>query len=122
MPVITIRSLAKPDDSVAASTRIATAIADAAHMPARDIWLVWTPIAPRSYVVNGEAPDTQPDDTHPPLVEISSAAGRPADVVEAMLKAAAEAIAAELHVTPLNVRVVFAEVPPRRIYSRGRYQ
>jgi phenylpyruvate tautomerase PptA (4-oxalocrotonate tautomerase family) len=122
MPVITIRSLAKPDDSVAASKRIATAIADAAHMAARDIWLVWTPIAPRSYVVNGEAPDAQPDDTHPPLVEISSAAGRPADVVEAMLKATAEAIAAELHVTPLNVRVVFAEVPSRRIYSRGRYQ
>jgi len=122
MPIVTIRSLAKPDDSVAASKRIATAIADAAHMPAHDIWLVWTAVAPGSYVVNGVAPDAQPEDTHPPLVEISSGAGRTPDVVEGMLKAAAEAIAAELHVTPQNVRVIFAEVPTRRIYSRGRYQ
>lgn len=122
MPVITIRSLARPDDVTASSTRISETVAAAAHMAPHDVWIVWSRIAPGEYVVKGEAPNTQPNDAFPPLAEISSGAGRSTDVVEAMLKATAEAIAAELRVAPTNVRVIYAEVPVRRIYSRGRYQ
>ena len=123
MPIVTIRSLPPgPADRTIAATRIADAIAAAASVEPSDIWIVWADIAPGGYVAAGEAPREQPASTHPPLVEISSGSGRSPEIVDAMLAAAARAIGEELGLPEQNVRVVYAEVPPRRIYSRGRYQ
>jgi phenylpyruvate tautomerase PptA (4-oxalocrotonate tautomerase family) len=109
-------------DRSRAAAIIGEAIAAAAGVTPTDIWVVWTDLAPGSYVIAGTAPAAQPANTHPPLVEISSASGRPPEVVDAMLAAAARAIGAQLGVPEQNVRVSYAEIPPRRLYSRGRYQ
>jgi phenylpyruvate tautomerase PptA (4-oxalocrotonate tautomerase family) len=123
MPVVSIRALPVPAlDRSRAATRISEAIAAVAGIKPTDIWVVWSDLAPGSYVIAGSAPTDQPAPTHPPLVEISSASGRPTDVVDAMLAAAARAIGDQLGVPEDNVRVVYAEIPPRRLYSRARYQ
>ena len=122
MPVVSIRALPQPGlDVKAAATRIAAAIAHAGGLPPQDIWIAWTGIAAGHYVIVDDAPATQPQETHPPLVEISSTP-RPVETSEAMMLAAAEAVAAELGISDKNVRVLYAEIPKRRLYSRGRYQ
>lgn len=122
MPVVSIRSLPQPGlDVKAAATRIAAAIAKAGGLQPQDIWVTWTDIPAGRYVILDQAPSTHPKDTHPPLVEISAAA-RPIEVSEAMMVAAAEAVSEALGISDQNVRVVYAEIPKRRLYSRGRYQ
>ena len=123
MPVVSVRALPRDGlDVAAAGARIGAAIAAAAGVAPTDIWLVWSDIAPGRYVVAGSAPARQPDETHPPLVEISAAAGRPPEVAEAIMRAAASSIASELGVDPKNVRVIYAEVPRGRLYSREKLQ
>lgn len=123
MPVVSIRALpAAGLDRTRAATRISEVIAAAAGVRPGDIWVVWSELAAGSYVIAGNAPAEQPANTHPPLVEISSASGRPPDIVEAILAAAARAVAEQLSIAEDDVRVCYAEIPARRLYSRGRYQ
>ena len=123
MPVVSVRALPRDGlDVAAAGARIGAAIAAAAGVPPTDIWVVWSDIAPGRYVIAGAAPASQPGETHPPLVEISSASGRSPEVAEAMMRTAADAIAHELGIAAKNVRVVFAEVPRGRLFSQGRLQ
>jgi phenylpyruvate tautomerase PptA (4-oxalocrotonate tautomerase family) len=122
VPVVNIRALPQPGlDVKAAAARIAAAIAKAGGMPPKDIWIAWTDIPAGRYVILDQAPSTHPKETHPPLVEISSTP-RPSAISEAMMLAAAQAVAAELDISENNVRVLYAEIPKRRLYSRGRYQ
>jgi hypothetical protein len=122
VPVVSIRALPQPGlDVTAAAARIAAAIATAGGMPPKDIWIAWTDIPAGRYVILDQAPSTHPKETHPPLVEISSTP-RPIEISEAMMLAAARAVAAELDISEQNVRVLYAEIPKRRLYSRGRYQ
>jgi phenylpyruvate tautomerase PptA (4-oxalocrotonate tautomerase family) len=122
MPVVSIRALQQPGRDVkTAATRIGAAIAKAGGVPPQDIWIVWTAIAPGRYIIVDQAPSTQPKETHPPLVEIS-ATPRPIETAEAMMLAAAQAVSEELGISDQNVRVLYAEIPKRRLYSRGRYQ
>lgn len=123
MPVVSVRALAQPEiDVVDAVTRIGAAIATAAGVPPSDIYIVWSEIPPGRYAIAGAVPDEQPRGTHPPLVEISSASGRAPELIERVLVATARAVAAELGVAEENVRVLYQEIPPRRLFSRGRYQ
>jgi phenylpyruvate tautomerase PptA (4-oxalocrotonate tautomerase family) len=123
MPVITIRALPQPGvDIDRAASKIAAAIAEAAGVGRQDIWIVWSDIAAGRYVIADSKPTVQPTETHPPLVEISSTSGRSPEVAEAMMQAAAQAVGAELRIPPSNVRVLYAEIPPRRLFSRGRFQ
>jgi len=123
MPVISIRALPQNEvDATRASSKIGAAIAEAAGVPPTEIWVVWTDIPAGRYVIADAAPAVQPADTHPPLVEISATSGRSVEVAEAMMRAAARAVGAELHIPPENVRVLYQEIPPRRLFSRGRYQ
>jgi phenylpyruvate tautomerase PptA (4-oxalocrotonate tautomerase family) len=119
---VSIRALPQPRlDIKSAATRIAAAIAKAGGLPPQDIWITWTDIPAGRYVILGEAPSTHPKETHPPLVEISSTP-RAIEVSEAMMLAAAQAVSEELGISDQNVRVLYAEIPKRRLYSRGRYQ
>jgi phenylpyruvate tautomerase PptA (4-oxalocrotonate tautomerase family) len=122
VPVVSIRALPQPDlDVKSAASRIAAAIARAGDMPPEDIWIAWTDIPAGRYVILDQAPSTHPNDTHPPLVEISSTP-RAVETSEAMMLAAAQAVAAELRISDKNVRVLYAEIPKRRLYSRGKYK
>jgi phenylpyruvate tautomerase PptA (4-oxalocrotonate tautomerase family) len=123
MPIVSIRALPQQGvDVTRAASNIGAAIAEAAGIPPTEIWVVWSDIPGGRYVIVDTAPRAQPPKTHPPLVEISSTSGRPAHVAEAMLEAAARSVGAELGISPENVRVLYQEVPPRRLFSRGRYQ
>ena len=123
MPVVTIRALPQPGVDVAKSAaRIGGAIARAAGVPPSDVYVVWSEIPAGGYVIVDAAPEAQPPNTHPPLVEISATSGRTPEVLESVLAAAARAVGAELRVPHENVRVLYQEIPPRRLFSRGRYQ
>jgi phenylpyruvate tautomerase PptA (4-oxalocrotonate tautomerase family) len=59
----------------------------------------------------------QPLETHPPLVRVTLAAGRPPELVERVLRAVAETLARELRLEPGNVFVVLDEVAARRVVT-----
>jgi phenylpyruvate tautomerase PptA (4-oxalocrotonate tautomerase family) len=123
MPIVTIRALPQPGIEVTkTAARIGAAIAKAAGMPPSHIYVLWSDISAGHYGIAEAAPDEQPRDTHPPLVEISATSGRTPEFIEGVLAATAQAVAAELGVAPENVRVLYQEIPPRRLFSRGRYQ
>lgn len=123
MPVVTIRALPQPGVEVAkAAARIGDVIAKAAGVPPSHIYIVWSDIPAGRYVIADAVPEAQPPDTHPPLVEISATSGRTPEVIESVLAATARAVGAELGIPQENVRVLYQEIPPRRLFSRGRYQ
>ena len=123
MPVVTIRALPQRGlDRTTAAKNIGAAIATAAGVQPTDIWIVWSDVESGAYVIAGAAPTAEPSDSHPPLVEISATSGRSAELTEAILQATARAVSGELRVPPENVRVLYAEIPPRRLFSRGRFQ
>jgi phenylpyruvate tautomerase PptA (4-oxalocrotonate tautomerase family) len=123
VPVVTIRALAgSTRDVPRAAAAVSEAIAVAAQRPATDIYVIWEDIAPGHYAIGQATPASQPAETHPPLVEISGTAGRAPEAREAIMRAAADAVAAQVGVTAANVRVLYVEAPRGTIFGRGRIQ
>ena len=122
MPVVSIRALPQPRavDVQAVVARVAGALAEVVGGPPSGTWATWEELAPRSYAEADDTPAEQPRATHPPLVSIRAFEGRSPELVERMLVAVAETLAAELGLEPGNVFVTYDEVQSGRVYDGGR--
>ena len=115
MPVIRIRALPQQDvDTRRVVVAVASAVATELDEEPRGTWVTWETVD--AYAEGGVVPDEQPHDTHPPVAEVMAGA-RPSDVVDRMLRAVGDTLAAELGLEPGNVFVTFTEVDPARLYD-----
>ena len=107
MPVITVKSLPLPD---AADLRllveaISTDFAREARVEPEHVTLTWQVLAGGAYAVGGRAAETQPEDSHPVLVELLLPDFHGPVAVERMLRAIAQAVAAHARLPIANVFV-----------------
>jgi phenylpyruvate tautomerase PptA (4-oxalocrotonate tautomerase family) len=115
VPVIRIRALPQHHlDTRRVVVAVASAVATELGEEPRGTWVTWETVD--AYAEGGVVPDEQPHDTHPPVAEVMAGA-RPPDVVDRMLRAVGDTLAAELGLEPGNVFVTFTEVDPARLYD-----
>lgn len=109
MPLIAIRALPQQDgvDVDAAMREVTQAVATLIGGEPRGTWATWETI--ERYVEGGEAATVQPFSTHPPIVTLFAASGRPR---EDLLRCVAETLARALELEPGNVWVRYEEVRP----------
>jgi hypothetical protein len=120
MPVVEIRGLPQPDVIVervlvAVTGRVAAALGE----EPRGTWATWEEIGARRYAEGEGLADSQPHETHPPLVRIAAFEGRSERQIAAVLEAATGAVADELGIEPGNVFAVYDELSSGRVYSGG---
>lgn len=122
MPVLEVTALPQPDRVQLGdvASRLSEAVARVLGEEPRGTWVLWRTIEPGRYAEHGDAPALQPPATHPPVVRVTAYEGRTPATVAAVLTAIAEALAAELDLTPGNVLVRWDEVGAGRLYSGGR--
>jgi phenylpyruvate tautomerase PptA (4-oxalocrotonate tautomerase family) len=121
VPVVEIRALPQPDDIVEGALAAVTArVAQALGEDPQGTWATWETIEPNRYAEAHDIADAQAPDTHPPLIRVTAYEGRSGKQIEAMLTAAAEAVATALGLEPGNVFAVYEEARSGRIYTGGR--
>jgi hypothetical protein len=120
--VIQVRALPQQQgvDIGAAAVAVTVSVATELGEEPRGTWVAWQTIEPGGYTEGDEAPDFQPRATHPPLVEVVAFEGRPPELVERVLVAVAETLAAALRLEPGNVFVRWVEATGGRLYTGGR--
>jgi hypothetical protein len=122
VPVVRISALPQPDavdipSVLAAVTRDLATLLD--EHPG-GTWAAWETIRPGRYAEGSQAPELQPRDTHPPLVQVIAFEGRDPELVERMLTTVAGTLVRELGLGEGNVFATYDEAPSGRIYSGGR--
>ena len=122
MPILQVTALPQPlqVDLGDAATALAHAAAAALGEPPNHVWVTWQTVEPGLYSEGGDAPLVQPRSTHPPIVRILAATGRPAELVERVLIGVAEAIVRELVLAPGNAFVHWETLPTSTVYTGGQ--
>jgi hypothetical protein len=90
MPLIEIRALPQPPgvDVTAVMRAVAEAVREVLQNRPQGTWVTWETI--ERYVEGPDAADVQPRSTHPPIVTISAASGRPQEAIEQAVAATLE--------------------------------
>ncbi len=123
MPVVLITGVAQPPALAMPSVlaRVCARLAEVDGAEPRHWWATWQPLPAGAYVEgNAPSPAAQPSATHGPIVEIRAFTGRSSDLIEALIAAAAETLARELHLEPGNVFVTWTELQPGRVSTGGQ--
>ncbi len=107
MPLIEIRALPQPPDVdlPAALSAVAEAVREVLQNRPQGTWVTWETI--EHYVEGPDAATGQPRGTHPPIVTISAAQGRPREAIE---QAVSAALTRELGLEPDSVFLVYREL------------
>jgi hypothetical protein len=121
MPVVQIRALPQQEgvDVEAALVAVSHAVAFVLGEEPRGTWATWETIDAGCYVEGAEAPAVQPRGTHPPLVSVRAFEGRSPELVERILLALAETLAAALDLEAGNVFAAYDELGSGRLYTGG---
>ena len=90
VPLIEIRALPQPSgvDVPAVMSAVAEAVREVLQNRPQGTWVTWETI--EHYVEGPYVATEQPRGTHPPIVTISAAAGRPREAIEQAVAAALE--------------------------------
>lgn len=120
--MLEVTALPQPSDvdTARVSQALSEALAGLLGEEPRGTWVVWRTLAPGAYAEHRDAPSLQPADTHPPLVRVMAAPGRPPLVVAAALRLVAETLVRELALAEGNALVRWDEAEPGRLYAGGR--
>ncbi len=107
MPLIEIRALPQPPevDVQAAMSAVAEAVRELLGNRPRATWVTWETI--ERYVEGPVGAEDQPRESHPPIVTLSAAPGRPK---EALIQCVCETLARELGLDPGNVWITYVEM------------
>ncbi len=107
MPLIEIRALPQPPevDIQAVMTTVAEAVRELLENRPQGTWVTWDTI--ERYTEGPDDATEQPRSTHPPIVTVSAAAGRPR---EALLRVVSETLERELGLDADSVWIRYVEV------------
>jgi phenylpyruvate tautomerase PptA (4-oxalocrotonate tautomerase family) len=120
MPVIQIRALPQREgvDVKKALAALCAAVAEVYGCESAHVWATWQCIEPGRYVEGGSGAGLQPEDTHPPIVDILCFEGRSPELIESLLERAAEVLSRELGI-PGNVFITYTEARSGRVFTGG---
>jgi hypothetical protein len=118
MPILTVRGLPQklPLRIPQALGRACTSIAEAYGCKPNQVWGTWQEITPGWYVEGDNAATVQPAVGFPPIAELACPAGKPPEVIEKCLLAAAKALAEGLGLGD-NVFVAYRELKAGEIIA-----
>jgi phenylpyruvate tautomerase PptA (4-oxalocrotonate tautomerase family) len=107
VPLIEIRALPQPPDVdvQAVMAAVAEAVRELLQNRPQGTWVTWDTI--ERYTEGPNAATEQPRSTHPPIVTVSAAAGRPK---ETLLKVVSETLERKLGLDPDSVWIQYVEV------------
>jgi hypothetical protein len=106
VPLIEIRALPQPGvDLPAVMSAVAEAVREVLQNRPQGTWVTWETI--EHYVEGPDVATEQPRGTHPPIVTIYAARGRPQETIE---QAVAEALTRELGLEPDSVFLIYREL------------
>lgn len=74
---------------------------------------------PRNYTEGDQLADEQPEQTHPPIVNVIVFEGATQEKIEKMLKSIADTLCKELKLAEGNVFIRYTQVKSGMIYSGG---
>lgn len=120
--MLEVTALPQPNgvDTGRACAALSEAVAGLLGEEPRGTWVVWRTLPAGAYAEHDDAPPVQPHETHPPLVRVTAAPGRPPLLVAAVLRTIAETLVAELGLAEGNALVRWDEAEPGRLYAGGR--
>lgn len=116
MPIVTVHALPPPDPAAVGRclTALTIGLAGALQQPTQSVWAQWidvhtmhTGTTPRAFA------------GHCPVVVIRARAGRHGGVIQAGLRAVAEATATTLDVPLEDIWVHWEELRPGRVFAGG---
>jgi hypothetical protein len=118
MPILQIRGLPQknPVRIQQALKKATAAIAAAYGCPPNQVWATWQEIRAGWYVEGATAAMQQTAGTHPPIAELICFEGKPQDVIEKTLAAAAQAISEGLGLGK-NVFVGYQELKSGQVIA-----
>ncbi len=121
MPVVRISALPQSPDVDLATVlkRLCVQLAEVEGGEPRHWWATWQTIEPGHFVEGDVEADVQPAASHGPIVEIQAFTGRSPELIEAVITAAADLLAAELHLEPGDVFITWTELQPGRVHTGG---
>jgi phenylpyruvate tautomerase PptA (4-oxalocrotonate tautomerase family) len=114
MPIIEIQALppAEPVDVPAALAAVTKVVASHLEEDPRGTWALWRPLTPGAYAEGTEAPASQPDATHPALVDLFAAER---EDLPRLLHVVGSAVADAFDLAPGNVVVRFRPARSDRV-------
>ena len=121
MPIILVKGLPQKSgvDVRVALKETCTRLAEMMDIPKRQVWGTWEDIEPGSYVEGDVAADTQPENSHPPIVNVIAFEGRSPDLIRRALNCVAESLGEKLGVGE-NIFIRYTEAKSGRVWDGGR--
>lgn len=118
MPILQVRALPQknPVRIPQALKKATAAIAAAYGCPPSQVWATWQELRPGWYVEGSQSANLQPNATHPPIAELICFEGKPQEVIEKTLTAAATALAEGL-ATGKNIFVSYQELKSGQVIA-----
>lgn len=122
MPVICIKTLPlnKPLRINEILRRLNLEISKAAGIEANQIWSYWQFIERHQYAVGDTTAAAMQQKTHSPIVEITGFEGKPAELIEQLMKTTAEVLAKELEIEVTNIFITYNEVLSGKVFDGGQ--
>jgi hypothetical protein len=118
MPILHVRALPQKDSAriQAALKQACQAIAEAYGCKPEQVWATWEEIRPGFYVEGGNAADSQPAESHPPIAELICFEGKSAEAIEAILLAGSRALSHGLGI-PNNIFMTYREAASGQVVA-----
>jgi phenylpyruvate tautomerase PptA (4-oxalocrotonate tautomerase family) len=93
---------------------IARDVAEIAKVPERAVFCTWQVLEAGAYIQNGEIAESQPENSHPPIVTLTLFEGRSAEQIEQALNAIAK------HLSSIgNVFISVHEAKSGEVFTGG---
>lgn len=121
MPVIRIAALPQAEGVNVSSiiTAVSTRAAEALGIPPQQVWTIWHSIEPGHYCEGDDVAQSQPRDTHSPIVDIMAYEGRSPELIKKTLDVVAKTLCEHLKIEAGSVFITWTELKAGRVYTGG---
>ena len=120
MPVIEIKALAQrvPIDVAQVMSGLCIDVAKVYGCSPGQVWATWTWIEPGHYVEGDQKAMVQPEDTHPPIVNITAFEGKSETEIKTVLKCISDSLSGGLNLDG-NLFITYTEARSGRVFAGG---
>lgn len=98
MPILTVRALPqkRPELINNALKKTTVAISEVYGCKPQQVWATWQELSPGQYVEGDVEASLQPNDTHPPICELTCFEGKSSEEIEQILLVTSQSLSKEL--------------------------
>ena len=118
MPILKVRALPQKDSSLIpiAIKQTTQAIAEHCKCQPSNVWIIWEELKPNSYFEGAQPAQEQPDNTHPPLAELTCFEGLSPAAIEELLAITAKTLCESLKLKN-NIFISYHEVKSGQVIA-----